>query len=106
MTLREALRAHGPRVLLRHLYEATTPEARRFRYVLLGIDLLSIGWIVAASFLGPTPAVLAGDALLGVVLALEFACRIAASGRPLHAAMRPLNLADLLATSPCCWRRC
>jgi voltage-gated potassium channel len=97
MRLREALREHGPRVLLRHLYEAATPEARRFRYVLLGVDLLSIGWIVAASFLGPTPAVLWCDVLLGLLLAAEFGFRIAASGRPLQALTRPLNLADLLA---------
>lgn len=97
MDLREALREHGLRVLLRHLYEAGTPEAKRFRYALLGLDLLSIGWIVAASFLGPTPVVLGIDALFGLVLLGEFGFRVAASGRPLRAALRPLNLADLLA---------
>lgn len=97
MDLREALREHGLRVLLRHLYEAATPEAKRFRYALLGLDLLSIGWIVAASFIGPTPLVLAFDVLLGLVLLIEFGFRIAAAGRPLRAALRPLNLADALA---------
>jgi voltage-gated potassium channel len=97
MTLREALRAHGPRVLLRHLYEAMTPEAKRFRYGLLALDLASVGWIVAASYLGPTPPVLAADVALGLVLLAEFGLRVPASGRPLRAALRPLNLADLLA---------
>jgi len=97
MDLREALREHGPRVVLRHLYEAATPTAKRFRYGLLALDLLSIGWIVTASFLDPTPRVLWVDALLGAVLAGEFALRIAASGRPLRALLRPLNLADGLA---------
>jgi voltage-gated potassium channel len=95
--LRDAIREHGLRVVLRHLYEAATPEAKRFRYALLGLDLLSIGWIVAASFIGATPGVLAVDAVLGLVLLAEFALRIAASGRPLRAALRILNLADLLA---------
>ncbi|MBY0332421.1 MAG: potassium channel family protein [Acetobacteraceae bacterium] len=97
MDLREALREHGLRVLLRHLYEAATPEAKRFRYALLGLDLLSIGWIVAASFIGTTPLVLAFDVLLGLVLLIEFGFRVSAAGRPLRAALRPLNLADLLA---------
>ncbi|MBX9702306.1 MAG: potassium channel family protein [Acetobacteraceae bacterium] len=97
MDLRQALREHGLRVLLRHLYEAPTPEAKRFRYALLGLDMLSIGWIVAASFLGPTPLVLTIDVLLGLVLLAEFGFRIAASGQPLRAALRPLNLADALA---------
>ena len=97
MSLREAVREHGVRVVLRYLYEATTPVAKNFRYVLLGLDVLSIAWIVTASFYGPIPAVLAVDALLGVLLLAEFAMRVAASGRPWHAATRPLNIADLLA---------
>jgi voltage-gated potassium channel len=56
-----------------------------------------MSWIVAASFLGPTPTVLALDAALGLVLMVEFAFRIAASGTPWRTLFRPLNLADLLA---------
>lgn len=97
MNLREALREHGARVVLRHLYEASTPAAKRFRYALLALDGVSIGWIVAASFLGPQPAVLAVDAALGALLLGEFALRISASGTPLRTAFRVLNLADLLA---------
>jgi voltage-gated potassium channel len=97
MTLREALRRHGPRVVLRHLYGAMTPEAKRFRYALLALDLLSVAWIVAASYLGPTPTVLAVDVALGAVLLAEFGLRVAATGRPLRAAAQPLNIADLLA---------
>ena len=40
--MREMARRHGPRVVLRHLYEAGTPPAKRFRYALLGLDILSI----------------------------------------------------------------
>lgn len=97
MPLGAAIREHGLRVVLRHLYEAATPAAKRFRYALLALDLVSIGWIVAASFLGPTPLVLVLDALLGLVLMVEYGLRIASSGHPWRAALRPLNLADLLA---------
>jgi voltage-gated potassium channel len=97
MSLREAVREHGVRVVLRLPLRGHTPVAKNFRYVLLGLDVLSIAWIVTASFYGPIPAVLAVDALLGVLLLAEFAMRVAASGRPWHAATRPLNIADLLA---------
>ncbi|MDO9710433.1 potassium channel family protein [Paracraurococcus lichenis] len=90
-------RRHGLRVVLRHLYEAGTPAAKRFRYALLGLDILSVGWIALASFLPDTGLVLTVDVLLGLVLLAEFCLRIAASGVPLRTLVAPLNLADLVA---------
>lgn len=90
-------RQHGIRAVLRHLYDAATPEAKRFRYGLLALDLASIAWIVGASFLPPGAVELTVDVLLGLVLLGEFGMRVAASGRPWRALVRPLNLADLLA---------
>ena len=89
-------REHGRRVVLRHLYEAMTPEAKRFRYGLLALDLVSVGWIAAASFMELSPLVLTIDVLLGLVLLAEYGVRIAASGVPRRAAMQPLNIADLI----------
>jgi voltage-gated potassium channel len=83
--------------VLRHLYEAMTPQAKRFRYGLLLLDLVSVGWIVAASFMPFSTLVLTVDAALGMVLLAEFGLRIAASGRPARALLHPVNLADLLA---------
>lgn len=83
--------------MLRHLYEAMTPQAKRFRYGLLLLDLVSVGWIVAASFMPLDSLVLTVDAALGMVLLAEFGLRIAASGRPARALLHPVNLADLLA---------
>ncbi|WP_149539210.1 ion channel [Siccirubricoccus phaeus] len=90
-------RRHSWRVRLRHLYEAMTPEAKRFRYGLLALDAASLGWIVAASFQPRTPMVLAGDVALGLVLLGEFGLRLAANGRPVRALLRPLAVADLVA---------
>lgn len=90
-------RQHGLRVVLRHLYEAGTPRAKRFRYALLVLDILSIGWIVIASFQPLSTLVLTVDVLLGLVLLAEFGFRIAASGVPLRTFLSPLNLADLVA---------
>ena len=68
----------------------------QFRYALLVLDLLSIGWIVVASFLPISPLVLTVDCVLGVVLLAEFAARQSASARPWHSLVQPLELADLL----------
>ena len=95
--MREMARRHGPRVVLRHLYEAGTPPAKRFRYALLCLDILSIAWIVVASFLPVSSLVLTLDVLLGLVLLGEFGMRIAASGVPLRTLVNPFNLADLIA---------
>ncbi|WP_084112669.1 potassium channel family protein [Belnapia moabensis] len=84
------------RVALRRLYRAEVPEARRFRYALLGLDLVSIGWIVTASFLPLSTLVLAVDVGLGLVLLAELAARIGASARPWRSLAQPLELADLL----------
>ncbi|MDI3306233.1 MAG: potassium channel family protein [Acetobacteraceae bacterium] len=82
---------------LRYLHRADTPVAKRFRYGLLLLDLVSIGWIVAASFLPRTAIVLAVDVLLGLVLLVEFGLRLLASRRPARRLLRLLNLADLVA---------
>jgi voltage-gated potassium channel len=90
-------RQHGLRAVLRHLYEAGTPPAKRFRYALLGLDIISIGWIVVASFLPMSTLVIMVDVLFGLLLLGEFGFRIAASGVPLRTFFSPLNLADLIA---------
>src|SRR3954470_21040595 len=95
--MREMARRHGWRVVLRHLYEAGTPPARRFRYALLGLDIISVAWIVIVSFLPPSSLVLPLDVGLGLVLLTEFGMRIAASGVPHRALVNPFNLADLIA---------
>src|SRR3712207_171187 len=95
--VREMARRHGFRVVLRHLYEAGTPPAKRFRYALLGLDILSVGWIVLASFQEPSALVFRIDVVFGLLLLSEFCLRISASGVPLRTLLTPLNLADLVA---------
>jgi voltage-gated potassium channel len=89
--------SHGWRAWLRHLYTARTPAARRFRYGLLALDLLSVAWIVVASFLPSRGVVVAVDVGLGLMLLAEFAARHWVRDHPLSSAARPLEVADLLA---------
>lgn len=67
------------RLPLRDLYEATTPAAVRFRYGLLAFDLLTVGYIVATSFIPHTRLVGAIDVLLGLVILADFSARLAIS---------------------------
>jgi voltage-gated potassium channel len=98
MSLREAVREHGVRVVLRYLYEATTPVAKNFplraarpRRAEHRLDRHRL--LLRADPGGAGGGCPAGRAAAG----REFAMRVAASGRPWHAATRPLNIADLLA---------
>lgn len=93
-------RLAGPRRLiawLRDLYEADTPEAHRFRYVLLGFDLLTVLFIVVTSFLPRTDLVEWLDVLFGLVILTDFLVRLAISRRPLRDLLHPATWADIAA---------
>jgi voltage-gated potassium channel len=89
--------SHGPRARLRLLYTGRMGAGRRFRYGLLALDLLSVVWIVLASFLPSRGIVVVVDVALGAVLLAEFAARHWIRDHPLRSAARPLEVADLLA---------
>ncbi|WP_420853203.1 potassium channel family protein [Rhodoplanes elegans] len=82
---------------LRDLYEADTPEAHRFRYVLLGFDLLTVLFIVVTSFLPRTDLVEWLDVLFGLVILTDFLVRLAISRRPLRDLLHPATWADIAA---------
>jgi len=85
------------RARLHHLYNGTTSECRRFRYGVLALDLGTILFVIATSFVPRNPAIAVIDALIGIVLAVEFAARLAGSRRPLREALRLASLADVIA---------
>lgn len=86
----------GLRASLRHLYDSDTPQARRFRYGLLALDLSSLAWIILVSFLPASPAILTLDVALGAVLLAELSLRLYASRRPWRDLVHPYGLADLV----------
>ena len=89
--------SHGWRVRLRALRESAAPGAERFRYALLLLDVVSLLWIIVASFLPLDPWVLAVDAALGVLLLLDWLSRQVVHARPWRAALHPAELLDLAA---------
>lgn len=95
--LREALRHRGGLpAMLRHLYHSDAPRARQFRYGLLVLDLVSVGWLILASFLDASPLILTVDVALGCLLLVELSLRLVASRQPLHDLLHPYGLAELV----------
>ena len=92
-----ASRPPGWRARLRRLYLGDSPAAQRFRAALIGLEALSLGWIVAASFFDDAPWVFRLDMVLGAVLLAEFALRMSVARRPWRSLLAPGGLIDLLA---------
>ena len=70
------------RARLHHLYNGLGLECRRFRYGVLALDLATIAFVIVTSFVQRNLAIVVIDVLIGIVLAVEFAARLAASRRP------------------------
>ena len=86
-TLREKFQA---------LYFGDDPQARRFRYGLVGFDLATIGVFLLAPFGGQQPWMIALDLALGVVLSIEFAARLWVQRRPMRHLFSLTSAADLI----------
>lgn len=82
---------------LRDLYEGETHAAHRFRYAILGFDLATILFVIVTSFLPRTSVTTALDAVIGVLIVLDFVARFAISDRKISFWTRPATLADIVA---------
>ena len=85
------------RARLHHSYNGVAPECRRFRYAVLTLDLATIVFVIATSFVERNAAIVVIDILIGIVLAMEFATRVGSSRRPWREALTPASLADVVA---------
>jgi voltage-gated potassium channel len=82
---------------LRYYYESDTRDGHRFRYALLGFDLLTILFIVATSFTPRGDVVEWIDIAIGLVILADFIARLAISKRRLRELMHPATWADVAA---------
>jgi voltage-gated potassium channel len=89
--------AQSWRKQLRGLYEANTARGQRFRYGLLGFDLVTIVFIVATSFVPRNPVIEIADVLFGIVILADFIARFAISRRPGRDLAHPATWADVAA---------
>ncbi len=74
----------GIREKLHRLYFGDDARARRFRYALIGFDIVTIAVFLVSPLGGHQPWMIALDVALGVLLSVEFAARLAAQRAPLR----------------------
>jgi voltage-gated potassium channel len=92
----ETMRALPPwRARLAELYHGKSPGAVRFRLWVITIDLVLIGFFIAAPFLRDTPAFLIVDYVVAAVLALDIAARALAYPSLRAWILRPIVWIDL-----------
>ena len=85
------------RETLRHYYESDAPEAHRFRYSLLALDLVTILLIIITSFLRRTEMMEHLAVLFGVAILADFLARLSISRSPLRKLALPWTWADVAA---------
>ena len=82
---------------LRYYYESDTADGHRFRYALLGFDLLTILFIVATSFVQRGDILEWIDILFGVAILADFTARMAISRARMRELLHPATWADVAA---------
>ncbi|MBI5263258.1 MAG: potassium channel family protein [Bradyrhizobium sp.] len=82
---------------IRRLYEGETPAGVRFRYALLALDILTVLFIVATSFVHPSAAIETLDVIFGLVILADFSARLLVSRQRLRDLSRFSTWADMVA---------
>ena len=80
---------------LRELYEGSSPRAQRFRYGLIAVDIATIAFVIASSFVETNPVIRVLDVVFGAVILADLAVRLAISRQRLRLLVHPVTLADL-----------
>jgi voltage-gated potassium channel len=81
---------------IRDLYEGPSEASDRFRYALLAIDLLTVTWLVASSFLARGTHHTTIDLVIGLVFLSDFLARLWISRQPARYVVSFWGIADLL----------
>jgi len=82
---------------LRRLYEGHSAAGQRFRYGLVALDVVTVLYIVATSFLDHSRLIGIIDVTLGVVLLADFAARMVLARRRWRELLYPSTWADVAA---------
>jgi len=81
---------------IRQLYEGDTFGCIRFRYALLALDVVTVLFIVATSFLPRTRAIEALDVVFGILILADFSARMIISRQPLRELTRLSTWTDIV----------
>ncbi len=82
---------------VRALYKGSSETSQRFRYGLLGFDLITILFVIATSFTAHGAWVQKVDLIFGGVILLDFLMRLWVSHNRVTMMLRPSTWADLVA---------
>jgi voltage-gated potassium channel len=78
------------------LYEANSPDAHRFRYGLLAVDVVTVLLLLASTFDIDGDWVFWVDIAVGLYVLLDYAARFWIAGRKIPFVMTPLNIIDMV----------
>jgi len=81
---------------LRQLYEGETLRGVRFRYTLLALDIATVLFIVATSFVPRTRIIEALDVVFGIWILADFSARLLGSRQPLQEFTRVSTWTDIV----------
>lgn len=81
---------------IRQLYEGETIAGVRFRYALLLLDIITVLFIVATSFLPRSKVVESLDVVFGVLILADFTARLIISRQPLQDLTRLSTWTDIV----------
>ena len=81
---------------IRQLYEGETPGGIRFRYALLVLDIVTVLFIIATSFLPRNRAIESLDVVFGVLILADFSARLIISRQPLKDFTRLSTWTDIV----------
>jgi voltage-gated potassium channel len=82
---------------LRSLYDGGAASAHAFRYALLAFDVMTLCFVIVTSFLPRSVAIEISDAVIGVLILLDFTARFVISREKVRFWTRPATLADIIA---------
>jgi len=80
----------------REIYYGMSPRALRAQYLFLALDLLIISYFVVTTFLDPDQWIVAVDMAIGVVLVIDFLCRLSAQFDRGAFLVRPMTIVDFV----------
>jgi len=81
---------------IRQLYEGETLGGVRFRYALLVLDIVTVLFIIATSFLPRSKAIESLDVVFGVLILADFSARLIISRQPLQDFIRLSTWTDVV----------
>ncbi len=80
----------------REIYYGMSPRALRAQYLFLALDLLIISYFVLTTFLVPHEWIVIVDMTIGVVLVIDFLCRLAAQHDRGAFLVEPMTIVDFV----------